>query len=64
MVDTNIFIRFEKSGNDIDLSSWNDSDEVYISAIVASELLIIHRADTDARRLRRSSNVLSPKSKF
>ena len=44
MVDTNVFIRFEKSGQPIDFSSWESSQKVYISAFIVSELLIgVHR---------------------
>jgi predicted nucleic acid-binding protein len=55
MVDTNVFIRFEKSGQPIDLSSWANSQKVYISAVTVSELLVgVHRANTEERRQRRS----------
>jgi tRNA(fMet)-specific endonuclease VapC len=58
MVDTNVFIKFEKSGKVIDLSSWAPTDNVYVSAVTVSELLIgVHRADSEARRLRRSTFV-------
>lgn len=50
MVDSNVFIRFEKSGKPIDFSSWENSEKVFISAIVVSELLSgVHRADTGHR---------------
>jgi len=55
MVDTNVFIRFEKSGNAIDLSPWAVSERVYVSVATVSELLIgVHRANTEERRKRRS----------
>lgn len=58
MVDTNVFISFEKSGKPIDLSAWESSDKVYISVVTASELLMgVCRADTDERRRRRSAFV-------
>jgi len=58
MVDTNVFIRFEKSGKPIDFSSWESSQNVYISVVVASELLMgVHRANTEDRRQRRSAFV-------
>jgi len=58
MVDTNVFIRFEKSGNPLDLSEWDSSQRVYLSAIVVSELLLgVHRANTEERRQRRSAFV-------
>ncbi len=58
MVDTNVFIRFEKSSKAIDLSPWEPSERVYISVVTVSELLIgVHRADTEERRQRRSAFV-------
>ena len=58
MVDTNVFISFEKSGKPIDLSPWDASEKVYISVITASELLMgVHRADTEERRQRRAAFV-------
>lgn len=55
MVDTNVFISFEKSGNPIDFSSWDSSQKVYISVVVVSELLMgVHRAKSDERRQRRT----------
>src|SRR5262245_63718619 len=58
MVDTNVFIRFEKSCKPVDLSPWEASEKVYISAVTVSELLMgVHRADTEERRQRRSTFV-------
>lgn len=58
MVDTNVFIRFEKSSKAIDLSPWEPSESVFISVLTVSELLIgVHRADTEERRQRRSAFV-------
>jgi tRNA(fMet)-specific endonuclease VapC len=58
MVDTNVFIRFEKIGKPIDFSSWESSQKVYISALIVSELLMgVHRANTEERRQRRSAFV-------
>jgi len=55
MVDTNVFIRFEKSGKTIDLSPWEQSQRVYVSVVTISELLMgVHRANTEERRQRRS----------
>ena len=31
MVDSNVFISFEKSGKPIDFSSWDSSEKVYIA---------------------------------
>lgn len=58
IVDTNVFIRFERNSHPIDVSSWDSSDEVYMSVITVSELLMgVHRANTEARRQRRSEFV-------
>jgi tRNA(fMet)-specific endonuclease VapC len=58
MVDTNIFIAFEKSAKPIDLSRWDVSEKVFISVITVSELLLgVHRANTDDRRRNRSAFV-------
>jgi predicted nucleic acid-binding protein len=58
MVDANVFIRFEKSGQPIDFSSWDSSQKVYISTVIVSELLMgVHRANTEERRQRRSAFV-------
>ncbi len=60
MVDTNVFIRFEKTGNPIDFSSWDASEDVYvyISVVIVSELLMgVFRANTEERRQRRSAFV-------
>ena len=58
MVDTNVFIRFEKAGRAIDLSPWEPSEKVYVSVVTASELLMgVHRANTEERRRRRSAFV-------
>jgi predicted nucleic acid-binding protein len=58
MVDTNVFIRFEKRGDPIDFSTWDTSEKVYISAVVVSELLMgVHRANTEERRQQRSAFV-------
>ncbi len=58
MVDTNVFIRFEKSSKAIDLSPWEPSERVYISVVTVSELLRgVYRADTEERRQRRSAFV-------
>jgi len=54
MADTCIFIQQEKQGGNFDLSQWGE-DIIYISAITASELLVgVHRANNEARRIRRT----------
>lgn len=58
MVDTNVFICFEKSGKAIDWSPWESSERVYVSVVTVSELLIgVHRANTEERRQRRTAFV-------
>lgn len=58
IVDTNVFIYFERRGVSVDVSSWEPTDDVYISAVTVSELLMgVHRADTETRRNRRSAFV-------
>jgi predicted nucleic acid-binding protein len=58
MVDANVFIEFERRGLPIDLSPWQPSDDVFISVVTVSELLMgVHRADSDDRRQRRSAFV-------
>jgi len=60
MVDTNVFIRFEKSGHPLDFSNWEGSEKVYISVVIVSELLMgVHRANTQERRQRRAAFVES-----
>lgn len=55
MVDTNVFISFEKSGKPIVLPRLEPSGKIYISAVTASELLMgVHRADSHERKQRRS----------
>jgi tRNA(fMet)-specific endonuclease VapC len=58
MVDTTVFVSFERHGQAVDLSPWEPSEDVFISAVTVSELLMgVHRADTEARRNRRSAFV-------
>ena len=60
MLDTNVFIHFERSGNPIDFSKWEKYGGVYISAITSSELLAgVHYAKTEAQKTRRSAFVES-----
>lgn len=40
MVDTNVFIHFEKNRKPLDFSAWDASEKVYISVVVVSELLM------------------------
>jgi tRNA(fMet)-specific endonuclease VapC len=58
MVDTNVFIIFEKTDKSLDFSSWEGSEKVFISVVTVAELLMgVHRANTDERRQRRSAFV-------
>ncbi|MGB5685718.1 MAG: type II toxin-antitoxin system VapC family toxin [Candidatus Electrothrix sp.] len=58
MLDTNIFIRCERSGGSVDFSQWEEYGDVYISAVTASELLVgVYYAQSDAQRTRRSAFV-------
>jgi predicted nucleic acid-binding protein len=58
IVDTVVFIAFERSGQPIDLTPWDISDGVFISAVTVSELLVgVHRADTESRRVKRNAFV-------
>ena len=58
IVDASVFIHFERRGVPIDLSAWEPSEGVFISVVTVSELLMgVHRADSDARRQRRSEFV-------
>ncbi|HTU89147.1 MAG TPA: type II toxin-antitoxin system VapC family toxin [Gemmataceae bacterium] len=65
IVDTNVFIHFEKSGKAIDLSPWESSEKAYISVVTVSELLIgVHRANTEERKQLRSAFVETVISKI
>jgi tRNA(fMet)-specific endonuclease VapC len=58
LLDTNVLIRAERGVQAVDFSRWQDRGSAFISAITASELLIgVHRADSEARRVRRSAFV-------
>ncbi len=64
VLDTNVFVRIER-GQAIDFSQWTEYGEAYISAITVSELLVgVHRADSDARRSRRSAFVEAVLARF
>lgn len=58
IVDTVVFVAFERSRTPVDLSPWEATDEVFISAVTVSELLVgVHRADTESRRANRAAFV-------
>jgi len=56
MLDTSVLIAAEK--NKIDFTAWQDYEEIYISVITVTELLVgVHRANTEERRIKRSAFV-------
>jgi predicted nucleic acid-binding protein len=59
IVDSNVFIQFERRKLSVDFSPWADSDDdVFLSAITVSELLVgVSYANTDERRRNRSEFV-------
>jgi predicted nucleic acid-binding protein len=58
IIDTDVLIRGEKQAVEVDFTRWAAHGDAYISAITCSELLIgVHRANTPARRARRSAYV-------
>lgn len=58
MVDTNVFIKFEKRNSLIVLPLLAESENAFLSAITVSELLVgVHRADTEQRRQCRAAFV-------
>jgi len=60
IIDTSVFVRWERSGRKIDFSAWDDQGEAALSVITASELLVgVQLADSEARRQRRSAFVES-----
>ncbi|MCD6273819.1 MAG: type II toxin-antitoxin system VapC family toxin [Deltaproteobacteria bacterium] len=65
ILDTNVFIYSERSGNPIDFSKWEKYGDVYISSITVSELLVgVHYANSDAKKARRSAFVESVLAKI
>jgi predicted nucleic acid-binding protein len=60
IIDTGVFIVWERKGRAIDFSPWQDYGDTAVSVVTASELLVgIHRADEEARRKNRSAFVES-----
>ena len=58
VVDTSIFIAFERDAQAVDLSGLPADEDLFLSAITASELLVgVHRAGSPARRNRRLAYV-------
>ena len=55
IVDTVVFIRWERDGRGIDLTQWVALGEPCVSVITESELRVgIHRANSDQRKAKRS----------
>ena len=60
ILDTNVFIEWERRGRILDFSPWANFGEIALSVITASELLVgVCLADTPARRAYRSQFVES-----
>ena len=58
VLDTCVFIQAERKDTDFDFKRWNKEDDIYISTITVSELLMgVHNANTESRRLKRSAFV-------
>ena len=58
VIDTDVWVLAEKTGNNLDLSRWASYGGAYMSAITASELLVgVERANTAERRARRGAFV-------
>jgi predicted nucleic acid-binding protein len=56
LLDTNVLIRAERRAQPPDWAAWQAEGTAYLAAISASELLTgVHRADTEARRVRRAA---------
>lgn len=54
VIDSGVFIRWEREGGTIDFTRWRSFGEPCISVITESELKVgIHRANNDERRARR-----------
>ena len=64
VLDTSVFIRIER-GQQVDFTNWQNYGEAFISVVTVSELLVgVHRADSDARRIRRSAYVEAVLNRF
>ena len=65
MVDTNVLVHFERSGDSFDWSHWGHAERGSVSVVTVSELLVgVHRANTEARRQSRSLFVESVIARF
>ena len=60
IIDTSVFVHWERGGHKIDFSPWKDQGDAAMSVMTASELLVgVHRADSEARRQKRFAFVES-----
>jgi len=58
MLDTCVLIYAEKNAHALNFDKWESFEEVFISVITVSELLMgVQRANTEARKLKRSAFV-------
>jgi tRNA(fMet)-specific endonuclease VapC len=58
VIDTDVWILAEKTGNNLDFARWAGYGGAYMSAITASELLVgVERANTADRRAQRGAFV-------
>lgn len=58
IIDTNVFIQWERSHRTIDFSQWEGYGKTAMSVVTASELLVgVHRAQTEEQQTRRSAFV-------
>ncbi len=58
ILDTCVLIHSEKQAKPLDFNQWKSYEEVYISVVTVSELLMcVQRANTGARQLKRSAFV-------
>jgi len=58
LIDTGVFISWEREGRRVDFGQWASHGDAAISVVTASELLVgVHRANTEARRLLRETFV-------
>jgi predicted nucleic acid-binding protein len=58
VVDSGVFILWERSGRSVDFAQWSNYGEAVISVVTASELLVgVIRADGPNRREKRSAFV-------
>lgn len=58
ILDTSVFVSWERGGRSLDFSPWANHGEAAISVMTASELLVgVYRADTPSRRKSRSAFV-------